>query len=218
MKLKIKEVLLLAVLFVLFSVFILFITLPKFLLLDRVLMEKGIYLMAQGVEEGLFYVKLSRVQVYDIYDKSSKLAEFDFAVFSIKPFYLSLMGTCQGGSLEAKLFLNKKIEIEGKNFGCLKGARVKFVSLELMDGIRGKLELEDVRLKDLKVDGLTVEFKGRTFSGRARVLDSLIVGDGVVSFNRADPLRSSINGKLTGMGLNLQISGTLQNPSVEVVR
>ena len=215
MKLKIKEVLLLAVLFVLFSVFILFITLPKFLLLDRVLMEKGIYLMAQSVEEGLFHVKLSRVQVYD---KSSKLAEFDSVVFSIKPFYLFLKGTCQGGSLEAKLFLNKKIEIEGKNFGCLRGARVKFVSLEIMDGIKGKLELEDVRLKDLKVDGLTVEFKGRTFSGQARVLDSLIVGDGIVSFNRADSLRSSINGKLTGMGLNLQLSGTLQNPSVEVMQ
>jgi len=215
MKLKIKEVLLLAVLFVLFSVFILFITLPKFLLLDRVLMEKGIYLMAQSVEEGLFHVKLSRVQVYD---KSSKLAEFDSVVFSIKPFYLSLKGTCQGGSLEAKLFLNKKIEIEGKNFGCLRGARVKFVSLEIMDGIKGKLELEDIRLKDLKVDGLTVEFKGRTFSGQARVLDSLIVGDGIVSFNRADSLRSSINGKLTGMGLNLQLSGTLQNPSVEVMQ
>jgi len=215
MKLKIKEVLLLAVFFVLFSVFILFITLPKFLLVDRVLMEKGIYLMAQGVEEGLFYVKLSKVQVYD---KSSKLAEFDSAVLSIKPFYLSLKGTCQGGSLETKLFLNKKIEIEGKNFGCLKGARVKFVSLELMDGIRGKLELEDLRLRDLKVDGLTVEFKGRTFSGQARVLGFLVVGDGVVSFNRADPLRSSINGKLIGMGLNLQLSGTLQNPSVEVMR
>nr|NAZ06688.1 hypothetical protein [Thermocrinis sp.] len=117
MKLKIKEVLLLAVLFVLFSAFILFITLPKFLLLDRVLMEKGIYLMAQGVEEGLFHVKLSKVQVYD---KSSKLAEFDSAEFSIKPFYLSLRGTCQGGSLETRLFLNKKIEIEGKNFGCLR--------------------------------------------------------------------------------------------------
>ena len=215
MKLKIKEVLLLAVFFVLFSVFILFITLPKFLLLDRVLMERGIYLMAHGVEEGLFHVKLSKVQVYD---KSSKLAEFDSAVFSIKPFYLSLRGTCQGGSLETKLFLNKKIEIEGKNFGCLRGARVKFVSLELMDGIRGKIELEDLRLRDMKVDGLTVEFKGRTFSGRARVLDYLVVGDGVVSFNRANPLSSSINGKLTGMGLNLQISGTLQNPSVEVVR
>ena len=215
MKLKIKEVILLAVLFVLFSVLILFITLPKFLLLDRVIMEKGIYLMAQSVEEGLFHVKLSRVQVYD---KSSKLAEFDSVVFSIKPFYLSLKGTCQGGSLEAKLFLNKKIEIEGKNFGCLRGARVKFVSLEIMDGIKGKLELEDIRLKDLKVDGLTVEFKGRTFSGQARVLDSLIVGDGIVSFNRADSLRSSINGKLTGMGLNLQLSGTLQNPSVEVMQ
>jgi hypothetical protein len=215
MKLKIKEVLLLAVFFVLFSAFILFITLPKFLLLDRVLMERGIYLMAQGVEEGLFHVKLSKVQVYN---KSSKMAELDSAVFSIKPFYLSLKGTCQGGSLETRLFLNKKTEIEGKSFGCLKGARVKFVSLELMDGIRGKLELEDLRLKDLKVDGLTVEFKGRTFSGRARVLDSLVVGDGVVSFNRTDPLRSSINGKLTGMGLSLQLSGNLQNPSVEVVR
>jgi len=215
MKLKIKEILLLAVLFVLSSVFILFITLPKFLLLDRALMERGIYLMAQGVEEGLFHVKLSKVQVYD---KSSKLAELDSVVFSIKPFYLSLKGTCQGGSLETRLSLNKKIEIEGKSFGCLKGARVKFVSLELMDGIRGKLELEDIRLKDLKVDGLTVEFKGRAFSGQARVLDSLVVGDGVVSFNRADPLRSSINGKLIGMGLSLQLSGTLQNPSVEVVR
>jgi len=135
MKLKIKEVLLLAVLFVLFSAFILFITLPKFLLLDRVLMERGIYLMAQGVEEGLFHVKLSKVQVYD---KSSKLAEFDSAVFSIKPFYLSLRGTCQGGSLETKLFLNKKIEIEGKNFGCLKGARVKFVRLGADGWHKGK--------------------------------------------------------------------------------
>jgi len=215
MKLKIKEILLLAVFFVLFSAFILFITLPKFLLLDRVLMERGIYLMAQDVEEGLFHVKLSKVQVYD---KSSKLAEFDSVVFSIKPFYLSLKGTCQGGSLETKLFLNKKIEIEGKSFGCLKGARVKFVSLVLTDDIRGKLELEDIRLKDMKVDGLTVEFKGKTFSGQARVLDSLVVGDGVVSFNRADPLRSSINGKLIGMGLSLQLSGTLQNPSVEMVR
>jgi hypothetical protein len=87
--------------------------------------------------------------------------------------------------------------------------------VELMDGIKGKLELEDIKLKDMKVDGLTVEFKGRTFSGQARVLDSLIVGDGVVSFNRADPLRSSINGKLIGMGLNLQTFG---NPSKSIGR
>jgi hypothetical protein len=32
--------------------------------------------------------------------------------------------------------------------------------VEVVDSMKVKLELEDVRLRDLKVDGLTVEFKG----------------------------------------------------------
>jgi hypothetical protein len=120
---------------VLSSVFILFITLPKFLLLDRALMERGIYLIAQGVEEGLFHVKLSKVQVYD---KNSKLAELDSVVFSIKPFYLSLKGTCQGGSLETRLSLNKKIEIEGKKLWLFEGGTRKVCELGADGWHKGK--------------------------------------------------------------------------------
>ena len=43
-------------------------------------------------------------------------------------------------------------------------------------------------------------------------------GDGIVSFNRENPLKSSINGKLVGTGMTLLISGSLENPSFEFVR
>ena len=215
MKSGIKQTILLGLLFFFFSLFLVFATLPKFLILDRILLKKGIYLMAEGVEEGLLSLRLRKAQIYI---KDFKLGEFESLELSFGTFYLLLSGQCAGGSFQIKLYLNKEIVAKGKDLGCIKNARVKSLDLRIAEGVKGGLELTNVKLKELSLDELSLNFKGNAFSGEAKTAGLTLLGDGVISFNKQNPLSSSINGKLLGSGMTMLLSGTLNNPSLEFAR
>ena len=215
MKARIKQLLILGLSFFFFSFVLFFITVPKFLLLDRLLLKNNLYLLADGVEEKIFSVQLKKVQVYG---KNSKLGEFIELKLALRPFYLLLSGKCAEGSFQIRIFPSKSFDAEGKNLDCLKQAHIKSMNLQVGDGIRGSLELKTLKVKDFSVDELSLNFKGNVFSGQAKMANLVFLGDGIVSFNRENPLKSSINGKLVGTGMTLLISGSLENPSVEFVR
>ncbi|WP_448583914.1 hypothetical protein [Thermocrinis sp.] len=215
MKSKIKQVLFVSSFFFFFSFFLLFITLPKFLILDQILLKNSIYLMAEGAEEGMFSLRLRKAQIYI---RDFKLGEFESLEWSFKAFYFLLSGQCAGGSFQIKLYPNRTVEVNGKNLRCIKKAHIKSIDLSVAKGIRGNLELTNLKVKDFSLDELSLNFKGNVFSGKAKTAGLTFIGDGVISFNEKKPLKSSINGKLVGSGMTMLISGTLENPSLEFGR
>jgi len=190
-------------------------TIPKFLLLDRWLLAQGIYLTANKVEEGITYIKLSSPKV--IY-KDLELARLDSLELSLGFPYLYLKGKCQGGHVEIKLYPFGKVEAKGKDFNCFKGFNLKSLDLTIKEGITGKIELYDVKLRDTDVERLFIEFKGRTFDMSAKALGVELVGGGQISWNSKEILKSQINGTAVGGGVRFIIQGTLQSPSLELLR
>ena len=190
-------------------------TIPKFLLLDRWLLAQGIYLTANKVEEGVAYIKLSSPKV--VY-KDSELARLDSLELSLGFPYLYLKGKCQGGHVEVKLYPFGRVEAKGKDFNCFKGFNLKSLDFTIKDGITGKMELQEIKLRDTNVERLFIEFKGRTFDMSAKALGVELVGGGQIGWNPKSILKSQINGTAISGGVRFIIQGTLQSPSLELLR
>lgn len=200
-----------AILFILLA----FLTLPKFLLLDMWFMSKGVYMTANHVQEGLTYLSLKGV---NLYGKNSKVVSFDRLDISLRVPYLFLKGVCGDGYLAAKLYPFGRAHLQGKDFRCFEGFYVKSLDLSLNDGIRGTAQLLDIKVKDIKVDKLSLTFKGRSFDGEAKTLGYRLVGSGTVVVNKKDLLNSQLNATVSGGGMSLIIYGSLDNPTLEFKR
>ncbi|WP_448588079.1 hypothetical protein [Thermocrinis sp.] len=211
MKSNIKKILLFFFLLVLTLFILAFFTMPKFLIIEKILLQRGIYILAEDVEEGLFHVKLSKVQAYS---KQSRIGSFDSIGFYLRPFYLLAKGKCGEGQLEVKVFPSKKVQINGKNLRCFEKLYVNSINVEFKDYILGRAEFSSLKLPNLTVEEIKFNFKGRSFDAEAKTFGMSLVGGGVVSFGR----EVSINGQLTGIGTRFLISGPLSSPSFEVQR
>lgn len=189
---------------------LLFFTFPKFLFLDRKLSEAGLYLVADKVEEGLTWVSLSRVEVYD---QRSRLVSFDRLKISIGFLKLRVIGLCEGKNLSMEFSLWSK-SIKTEAFTCLSGVNSLSADLLVKDGVYGKVSMKGMELQNMKLEELSFELRGRVFRARARLMGFELVGDGQLVFKPSDPLRSGINGQVSGGGMKFVISGTLERPQL----
>lgn len=194
----------------LFSV-LLFLTLPKFLVLDKMLLKNGLYLTAQKVEEGLTHINLKGVVLYD---QSSKLVRFDSLKISLSPFGLSLSGLCDGKSLYVEWALGEK-RLKAKDFTCLGDVESLSGDILIKDGLYGKLDIKGLKAQELKLEELSLDLKGRVFTAKGRTMGFDLVGDGQVVYNPSNPLKSAINGQVSGGGMRLVISGSLERLEVK---
>ncbi|MEZ0338083.1 MAG: hypothetical protein ABWK02_07750 [Aquificaceae bacterium] len=205
-KLSLKFLFLYIFLSLLLFFVLLFLTLPKFLVLDKMLLKNGLYLTAQKVEEGLTYVKLKGVVLYD---QNSKLVRFDSFNISLSPFGLSLSGLCDGKSLYVEWSLGEK-RLKAKDFTCLGDVESLSGDILIKDGLYGKLEIKGLKAQELKLEELSLDLKGRVFTAKGRAMGLNLVGDGQIVFNPSNPLKSTINGQVSGGGMRLVISGRLE--------
>ncbi len=212
-KKNLKLLMFLSVSFIFFTMFLLAITFPKFLLFDRWLMSKGIYLIASNVHEGLTYLSLKEASFYT---KNSKLVRFDKLDLSVGIPYILLNGTCADGYLNVKMYLSGGIDIKAKNFKCFENFGIKSINLRINDGIEGTAELLDLKVRDTKVDNLSVSFKGKTFDGQGLISGQRLTGSGTLILNREDILKSRLNGTIAGSGIRFVIYGSLDNPALEI--
>ncbi|RMH00508.1 MAG: hypothetical protein D6699_07630 [Aquificota bacterium] len=187
-----------------------FLTLPKFLVFDQILLKRGLYLTAERVEEGLFGFELRRGSLYG---REKRLLTFDSMRVKLRPFYVSLDLNCNKGSLSIRRSFGG-LELRAQNFGCLEGLGVVSADLRVSEGIRGKIELFGTKVQGLSLDRLEVSFKGRTFSAKAKAMGFELLGEGQVVPDPKDPLATKVNGQVLGGGLRLVISGSLYNLSV----
>jgi len=183
-KLSLKFLFLYIFLSLLLFFVLLFLTLPKFLVLDKMLLKNGLYLTAQKVEEGLTYVKLKGVVLYD---QNSKLVRFDSFNISLSPFGLSLSGLCDGKSLYVEWSLGEK-RLKAKDFTCLGDVESLSGDILIKDGLYGKLEIKGLKAQELKLEELSLDLKGRVFTAKGRAMGLNLVGDGQIVFNPSNPI------------------------------
>lgn len=198
---------------VFFTLLVLVLTLPKFLILDRLLMSKGIYMIARSVQENITSLSLRDVKLLK---DGSKIGSFNRLDLSLGFLYLLAKGYCADGYLELKFDLLSSVKLKGKDFKCLEGFYIKDMDLQINDDIRGFSKLYRVKAKDVKVDELSLVFKGRTFEGQALAFGQVLKGSGMIVLNRKDLLRSQINGTVSGVGVSFFIYGNLENPTLEL--
>ncbi len=198
---------------VFFTLLVLVLTLPKFLILDRWLMSKGVYMIAKSVQENITSLSLYDVRLLK---GSSKIGSFNRLDLSLGFSHLLAKGYCADGYLELKFELFGSVRLKGKDFKCLEGFHIKDMDLQINDDIRGFSKLYSVKAKDVKVDELSLVFKGRTFEVQALAFGQVLKGSGMIVLNKRDPLKSQINGTVSGAGVNFSIYGNLENPTLEL--
>ncbi len=205
-----KRIILKALFVVFFLTFLTLLTLPKFLLLDKALSKSGLYLTAEKVEEGLTYINLKKV---NIYDQNSKLVRFDSLRLFLSTSGVDILGVCEGRSLHLNWLFGIK-RLKAQDISCLKDMESLSAELSFADGIFGKVQVKGLSLEGIKVESLSLDMRGRVFTARAKVMGFELLGDGQIVFNPSDPLKSKINGQLSGGGMSLTLSGTLERLQV----
>lgn len=199
--------------FILLTLLVVVLTLPKFLILDRLFISKGIYMIARSVQENITSLSLQDVKLLK---DGSKIGNFNRLDLSSGFLYLLAKGYCADGYLELKFDLLGSVKLKGKDFKCLEGFYIKEMDLQIDDDIKGFAKLYRVKTKDVKVDELSLAFKGRTFEGQALAFGQELKGSGMIALNRKDLLRSQINGTVSGVGVSFSIYGNLENPMLEL--
>ncbi|MFN4319278.1 MAG: hypothetical protein ACK4FY_02190 [Aquificaceae bacterium] len=197
-------------LYLLFALFLsllfLFLTLPKFLILDKILLKKGLYLTAQKVEEGLIHINLKGVVLYD---QSSKIARFDSINITLSPFGFKLSALCEGKGLYVEWSLHRQ-RFRANNFTCLEYAENLSGDVLIKEGLYGKLNIKGLKAQELRLEELDLDLRGRVFTAKGRFMGFSLLGDGQVVYNPSNPLRSSINGQISGGGMSFIVSGSLE--------
>ncbi|MCS7261998.1 MAG: hypothetical protein N3C13_04970 [Aquificaceae bacterium] len=187
-----------------------FLTFPKFLFVDRKLSQAGLYLLADRVEEGLTGLSLTKVRLYD---QQSKLATFDKLEISLRFLKIMVVGLCEGKSLRAELY-PWSMSLNTESFTCLSGTDSLSANLSVRKGLYGKMSMKGLKFQDTKIDELSLELRGRVFRAKVKMMGFELVGDGQLVFKPSDPLRSGINGQVSGGGMKLVLSGTLERPQL----
>lgn len=205
-KKQIKAFTFYAMLVVIFIFVIIFLTFPKFLFIDKKLLEKGLYLTADSVEEGITHLRLKKV---NLYDRTSRLVSFDFFELSIGFLRLNFSGVCEGKNLKGE-WSPWVIKLKAQDFTCFSLAESITADITLKDGIYGTLVLRGLKVQDSILDQLSIDMRGRVFTARAKFMGFELVGDGQIVFNPSNPLSSKLNGQVSGSGIKFTLSGTLE--------
>jgi len=178
-------------------------TIPKFLILDRLVSKIGAFTVAENVKESWNHIHLYRGKVLL---KGEILLEFDSFSFSLFPFPSAFI-ECGEGTLRVNFFIWGITKVRGEMFNCISGIQIEKIELDLGEGIHGKAIL---KLKDM-VDKLVLEFKGRNFEGEIHYMGTVLKGGGVIELNFKNPLKTKLNAEFSGSGLRFVVSGTLGN-------
>ncbi|HIP43659.1 MAG TPA: hypothetical protein EYG91_07260 [Aquifex aeolicus] len=192
---------------------LLFFTFPKFIFADKLLERNGFFLITKDIKEYPFSIILEKGEIYS---KNERLIYFDKAIanFSLKG--LSLKIICGGKYSETLLGYFGKIELRFKEFSCLEHVKLLNGALTLGEGIFGRVEIEGLNLRGVSLDRLSLNFKGKTFSGKISYMGFELQGSGVIELNRKNLMDSKVDGEFNSKGIKVEVQGTLRNLRITV--
>ncbi|MFN3598514.1 MAG: hypothetical protein ACK4VK_02090 [Aquificaceae bacterium] len=210
-KISLKNLLLYSFLFFLVVFLILFLTFPKFLVFDKLLLKNGIYLTAQKVDETPISIRLKGVEMYN---QNSRLSRFDFLKVGLGVFRIRLEGYCGKANLVLEISPWGMV-LRAKDFTCLEGMEGLSTELYIKEGIYGNLNIKGIKVQGIKLDEISFDFKGRVFTAKGKMGGINLIGDGQIVYNSKNPLRSAINGQVSGGGIRLIIGSTLERIEIK---
>ena len=201
---------LLTAVFTLLGVFLLF---PKYLFLEQLLQKNKVFLIAKGVREDINKITFGKGKVFT---GNKELFDFDKLVLALVPFGVKADIICKGKHSEVFYFLPGKLKLVFKDFTCFKDFALLRANLEISEGIYGSFYAEGVSNERLRIDKISLNFRGNKFTGAVKYLGMELKGSGSVKLNRNNPLRSHISALFKGKGLSVEILGTPENLSVKL--
>ncbi|WP_148209101.1 hypothetical protein [Thermocrinis albus] len=180
------------------------VAIPKFLILDRFLAEKGVYLLAQKVQEGPLSLRLSSVKIY----LDNRLwSHWDYLEVSPSLGGIKVIGKCSTGSMEVFLGIGWW-RVEGKEVRCIKDLNIKKVNLHVAEGMTGVFEGDIKDPYGLMAENLVINFKGKVFDLRAKVMGTEVAGSGQI-------VGDKINAVLISEGTRYLLSGNWKNLRIQ---
>jgi len=186
---------------------------PKAILLDRFLMQRGIFILAGDVKEGITSIKMSDVRILS---SGKEIANLEGLRAGLTFWGLSLEGWCKKGKLRAEIGWGKDVVFRAKDFECASSVGKIESDLKISEDIKGKVSLWEIDTGIVTIDKVDLNFKGKDFEGRVLYGKFEFRGKGKVNLNRKDPLSSTLRAEFTGSIGRVIISGTLRNPSVKM--
>ena len=186
---------------------------PKAVLIDRFLMERGIFLLAGEVNEGITDLKLSDVRIIA---SGKEVASLEKLSAKLTLGGISLEGRCGKGDLRAKVGWGRSLSLRAKDFACVKDLEVVDADLKIGEGIKGKVNIRGLDTGIVTVDSIELNFRGEDFDGKVIYGKFEFTGKGRVKLNKKDPLSSSLRAEFSGAIGRVVISGTLKNPTVKM--
>lgn len=183
---------------------------PKSVLLDKLLSQRNVHLFADRVEEGALGFSLEGVRV--LYGSMS-VFRFDRLSLGLYPVGVKMLGTCEGGSLLARMSGSLSLEI--KNFTCSGLVKRAEGRLVISEGVRGRLRLEGLSLRGVSVDAIELEFTGESFKGVIDYAGMTLTGGGRIKLKK-ELANSSLDASFRGNLGTLTLKGTLKNISVQL--
>ena len=183
---------------------ILYSLIPKFLLVDMLLTRAGFYILAKEVDEDLLSLRLISPSLYT---KDRFVGLFDELRLSLVPVSVELV--CRGKTLRAKIYPFGGVHIASNEMKCFQDYNISLIDLRIEDGVWGRLQLQNIDAGGVKLDTLSLNFKGRIFSAEIGAYGQKGVGSGQVQ-------KDKINGQVFILGQTFVISGSLTN--LQVVR
>jgi len=195
-----------------FTLIFLFVTFPKFLLVDKILSQKEIYIIAKSVKEKLLSIELRDVSLYD---KTSKLMDFEKVNISVIPFSIKLKGNSASGLVEVNYyFFKNKYSIKARNLKTLNLFTIQDADIDLGKDIKGNLTIKNLNSAGLKLETIILKFKGKTFDVKLQDKDIQSSGSGMITVAK-DIIDSQLNAEVLYGGYRIIFSGTLKNLKID---
>ena len=207
---KIFKILLYSLIAIICFIFTLYLFIPKYIIIDYFLSQRGVYLIPESVHERWDKVDLKRVNVYVMNERE---AYFDKLVAKVDIDAIRIIGECKGGyiSLEIKPF---RYNIKSDKFGCLsRFSKVEGNVSIKGEEIRGKVLLEGFKIQGRNVEYVDISLEGGKVKAVMKIDGFDLKGSGRFKFNPDDPMSSSINLRIEGI-IKATISGTVGEPSI----
>lgn len=198
---------------ILMAIFVLFATFPKFLFIDKLLMENGVFLLADSVKESLFEISLKNAKIYS---QNRVILKESNLILKITLSGVKSIINCQGKTSEITVFFSKDFQANLTNFTCLTVASEVDGKINTKEGVYGKIVLKGIKAQGKNINNIDLEFKGKTFFFRADIEGIKVDGSGNIDYDKNNPLNTKINALASSVGFNVVISGSLLNPQINL--
>ncbi len=187
---------------------------PKFPVIDNLLMRRGVFLVFEEVKENIFSVELRNVEVLV---RGEELLRFERLEFGVSPQGPYSRGRCGGGFIHLAVSWGGSVRLSSEGFTCVRGASSFEADLKVDGGLWGSLKVEGLEVEGTELEVLELTFEGERFTGRAVLGGRELKGRGKFKLKTSDLGSSYVDGVFRGEGIAVRVVGKLESISVQVL-